>query len=180
MSAISCSRSFCRSSRELSNSSRLGMRRCRILRWCFLHMVITSFRSSVLEKRGQSVAKRSERVEPGAEHGVARRRQGVRALRRAGKVFVPLRDYEPLVLERAEGPVDVADVYALIADELRQGLEELIAVRRTCGDKEQERGLAEALDPGAHLPGPVKEPSAAASSVSAAVMYVKSICYLHM
>ena len=167
MSAISCSRSFCRSSRDRSRSSRLGMRRCRILRWCFLHMVITSFRSSVVEKRGQSVAKLSERVEPGAEHGVAGRRQGVRALRRARKVFLPLRGHEPLVLERAKGSVDVADVHTLIADEVRQRLEELVAVRRTCGDEEQQRRLAEALDPGAYLPAPVREPPPAARSVSA-------------
>ena len=143
-------------------------------------MVITSFRSSVVEKRGQSVAKLSERVEPGAEHRVARRRQGVRALRRAGKVFLPFRSHEPVVLERAEGPVDVADVHTLVADELRQCLQELVAVRRTCGDEEQQRRLAEALDTGAYLPAPVREPPAAARSVFAAGMDVGSICELHM
>ncbi len=85
-----------------------------------------------------------------------------------------------MVLERTEGPVDVADVHTLVADELRQCLEELVAVRRTCGDEEQERGLAEALDPGAYLPAPVGEPPAAARSVSAVVVYVNTICELHM
>ena len=46
-------------------------------------------------------------------------------------------------------------------------------MRRTCGDEEQQRRLAEALDTGAYLPAPIREPPAAARSVSAAGVDVR-------
>ena len=63
MSARSLARDPSAALREsCSRSSRLGMRRCRILRWCFLHMVITSLSFEASSRNVVNpVAKLSER-----------------------------------------------------------------------------------------------------------------------
>ena len=57
-----------------------------------------------------------------------------------------LRD-QALLLEAPQHAVEVADVDALLADQLGQALEQVVAVRRALAQEQQERGDLEALDP---------------------------------
>src|SRR5437867_7426308 len=118
----------------------------------------------VVEKSRQAVSKLLEGAQPGVENRATLVREGVRPLRRAGQIAAPLGRNEPLVLERPQRAVDVADVDALVADELGQALEELVPVRRPVREESEECGLAEALDPRADFPAPVRKPSATARS----------------
>lgn len=141
--------------------------------------MVTSFPCSV-EKRGQLVAKGVERVEPRREDGVALRCERVRPLRRTGKVAAPLGHDELFVLERPQRAVDVSYIDALVADQSRKTLEELVPVGRAVPDQQEQSGLAEPLDTRANLPASVLEPAAVATAVSATPVHAGIICNLHM
>jgi hypothetical protein len=132
----------------------------------------------MVEERGQLVSERADRVEPRGEGAPALVSEGVRALRRPGEVGAPLGDDEPLLLERAKRAVDVPDVDALVAQQLREALEQLVAVRRPVREEKEQSELAEALDPGAHVPAALRA-AADPCPRSSAVMHADSICNLH-
>src|SRR5262245_34770135 len=178
MSAISCSRSFCRSSSAFRSSSRLGARRPHRCLWCRLHMV-TSFLCPI-EKRGQVVPELRKSGAPGREQLVALVRKRVGALRRAWQLGAPLGGHEALVFKRAQGPVEVADVDALVTRQLGQPFDELVAVRRPSREERKERRLAEAFDPCPDLPAALAERSVPGALASAAMVHAGSICKLHM
>src|SRR5437667_12226376 len=113
MSAISCSRSFCRSSSIRSSSSRLGARHLHIRFRCLPHM-FTSFLSCSIEEERDAVPQRLERYEPRVECSPAVRGELVRSLRGARKVGAPLGPDEAVLLECPERPVHVSDVDALV------------------------------------------------------------------
>src|SRR5262249_62045711 len=95
-------------------------------------------------------------------------RQLVRALGGPWLPGFPSRRDEPVLLERAQDPVEVAHVDARLARQRRQRLEQLVAVRRALAEEEQQRGLAEARDSCAH--GPVAgthHPTTARSALAA-------------
>jgi hypothetical protein len=135
----------------------------------------------VLEKNGQTVSKSFEGIEPRDEHRSPLAREGVRALGGPGKVGTPLGHDELFFFEAAESAVHVADVDPLLPGEGRKAIEQLVAVCRPVREEEQQRGLSETLDAGAHFPGSVRAPmpvpgtSAMATAVHAAI-----ICKLHM
>ena len=81
MSAISCSRSFWRSSSAARSSSRFGALRPRLRLWCVPHMVTSLL--SAFEKVCEAVAKLLDGLEPRREQVVACVGQRVGALRRA-------------------------------------------------------------------------------------------------
>src|SRR2546423_5356579 len=89
------------------------------------------------------------------EQPFARRCDRVTALRGAGGRVVPLRGDELLLLEPAQEPVEVPHLDACLAGQLRQPLEQVVAVCRTLPQKEQERRLGEPLDPGEDAPAAV-------------------------
>ena len=76
----------------------------------------------------------------------------VPALRGAGRGLVPLGRDEALLLERAQQPVEVAHLDPLLAGQLGQALEQVVAVRRPLPEEKQERRLGEALDAGEDAP----------------------------
>ena len=63
----------------------------------------------------------------------------------------------------AQEAVEVADVDALLADERRQQLEQLVPVQRPLAQEQQRGGLGEPLEPRLHLPLPVDGAAGAAS-----------------
>ena len=65
-----------------------------------------------------------------------------------GQVGAPLGGDDAFVLERAQDAVQIADVDAVLAQQRRKPLQQLVAVRRALGEEKQQRGLAEALDAG--------------------------------
>src|SRR5215208_3223552 len=89
---------------------------------------------------------------PGAQQLVARRSQLVHALRRPRLVGVPLGADEPVLLERAQHPVEAAELRPLARNELRRAVDELVAVRRLFGEEQQQRRLEESLDASANMP----------------------------
>jgi hypothetical protein len=141
--------------------------------------MVTSF-LCLFEKGRQAVAKLLQRAEPRVENRSPLVGEGVRPLRGPWKVSSPLGDDEPLVLERSERPVDVADVDTIVAGELGEPLEELVPMGRAVRDEHEKSGLAEALDARANLPASVREPSAAAHSGPVTTVHVLTICELHM
>ncbi len=54
---------------------------------------------------------------------------------------------ESLLLEPAQDAVEVADVDALVAHELGEALEQVVAVGRALAQEQEERGDLKALDP---------------------------------
>jgi hypothetical protein len=113
--------------------------------------MVTSF-PSAFEKVGETVAQVLDGSQPRPEKGVALGRQGVGALRGAWKIRLPLGRDEPLVLERPQRPVQVPDVDAILAGQLGEPLEQLVAVGRPRRERDEESSFAEALDPRANLP----------------------------
>src|SRR4051794_20739025 len=66
---------------------------------------------------------------------------------RVGALAVgPHRRDEALLLERAQQPVEVPHLDALLARQLGQALEEVVAVGRPLAEEQQQRRLGEALD----------------------------------
>src|SRR4249920_2692268 len=179
MSAISCSRSFWRSSSAFRSSSRFGARRPCLRLWCLPHMVTSLL--STIEKIGESVAQPLDGLEPRRKHVVTLLRQGVRALRRTGQIGAPLGGDEPLVLEGAQCPVQVPDVDPILAGELGQRLEKLVTMCRPAREQEEKRRLAEALHARTNLPLALLVAVAVPGSKStSAVAHDHSICKLHM
>ena len=99
-----------------------------------------------LEKVVDPGASVGEGCRPAFERLAAGVRQLVRALGGAGDAVVPFAADEPLLLERAEGAVEVADVDALFAGQLGQPLEQVVAVRLAFAQEQEQRRDLEALD----------------------------------
>src|SRR5690348_3605696 len=109
-----------------------------------------------------------------AEEPLAVRRDGVPALRRAGGGVVPLRRDEPFLFEPAKQAIEVAHLDARLARELREPLEEVVAMGRALAQKKEQCRLREALDPGEDPPAAVVMAAGARPSHPAAT------CKRHM
>src|SRR5215211_2582927 len=164
-SAISCSRSRWRSSSRRIHSSRLGKRR-RPRRWCLCpHMCSPPFLVA-LEKRPDRPLRAAQRLGPRVEDAAALVGELVGALRGAGQLVAPLGGDEALLLEGAQEAVEIADVHAALRPQLREPLEQLVAVQRPLAQEQQQRRLDEALDPGLDVPvARPQEPAAARARV---------------
>src|SRR5262245_51740652 len=169
MSAISCSRSFCRSSRAFRSSSRLGARQPRLCLWWRPHMVTSLLR--VVEKRVQAVAQPLDRGKPDSEQLVALGGQRVGALRRAWQLGAPFGRDETVVLESAQRAIEVPDVDAILARELRQALDELVAVVRPRCEQCQQSRLSETLDARPYFPLAALGARAVSRSLSSSAMH---------
>src|SRR5439155_14361913 len=99
----------------------------------------------------------------------------VAALRGTGGGVVPLRGDEPLLLEPAQEPVEVPHLDACLARQLRQALEQVVAVRRMLAQEEQQRRLGEPLDPSEDAPAAVVMPACARSP-----HHLSATCKTHM
>ena len=141
--------------------------------------MVTSFPCSV-EKRGQLVPKRVERIEPRREDGISLRSERVRPLRRTGEVAAPLGHDETLVLERPQRSVDVPYVDAFVTDQSRKPLEKLVTVGRAVTEQQEQSGLAEPLDTRPNLPASVLKSAAVAAAVSTMPVHPAIMCNLHM
>ena len=107
--------------------------------------MVTSFLQS-FEKPVDAGAGLGERGRPALECLVARVGELACAYRpRDG--LVPLTAHEPLLLKAAQEAAEVADVDPLVADQLGQAVEEVVAVGLPLAQEEQERGDLKALDP---------------------------------
>jgi hypothetical protein len=82
-----------------------------------------------LEKLGGALLRAAQRLDPVVEEVRAGGRERVATLRGTGGGLVPLRRDEAFLLERAEEPVEIAHLDALLAGQLRQALEQVVAVR---------------------------------------------------
>src|SRR5437899_2727669 len=151
-SAISCSRSRWYSSSLRSHSSRLGKRRCRRPkpRWCPCRCMCSPPLFVSLQELADRCLRLSESLRPAVEQAPALGGELVGALGRPGQVGAPLRADEPFVLEPTQEPVEVADVDSPLP-ELRNPLEQLVAVQRALAQEQQQRRLDEPLDPRAHV-----------------------------
>jgi len=69
-------------------------------------------------------------------------------------VVAPLGGDEALLLERAQQAVEIADVDPTLHPELREPVEQLVAVERPLAQEQQQRRLDEALDAGVDVPAP--------------------------
>src|SRR5207245_11763161 len=94
----------------------------------------------------------AQRLDPVLEQERAGGRERVAALRRAGGGLVPRRADEAFLLERAQQAIEVSHLDALLAGQVRQPLEEVVAVCRTLAEQQQQRRLGEALDAREHAP----------------------------
>src|SRR5262245_53609308 len=141
--------------------------------------MVTSFLRTVEEHR-ETVAQLLDRSKPRRKDGVALGGQGVRPFRRARELGLPLGRDEPFVLERAQRPVQVPDVDALLARELGETLDQLVAVSRPSGERDEQSRLAEAFDASADLPLARLAARAVASTNPVATVHRRSICNLHM
>src|SRR5437764_11122093 len=103
-----------------------------------------------------------ERLDPLPQHSAAGLGDHVDPLGRPGGVVVPGRVDEPIALEGAQDPVQIAHVDSLRGHERLQLLEELVAVTRVVPEDEEHGGFGEALEPGANLPAARAETAAAA------------------
>ena len=105
----------------------------------------------------------------------------VAALRGAGGGVVPFGRDEALLLERAQEPVEVAHLDARLARQLRQPLEQVVAVRRMLAQEQQQRRLGEPLDAGEDAPAavvmPAREPRP--SHPRSSPLHVKHTCKTH-
>ena len=99
-----------------------------------------------LEKTVDPVAGLRERRSPAFERLAARIGQVVGAFGRTGDGLVPLAAHELLLLEPAQDAVEVADVDPLVADQLGQAFEEVVAVGGALAEQQQQRGDLEPLD----------------------------------
>src|SRR5579862_1648668 len=86
----------------------------------------------------------------------------------------PLGGDEALLLQSAQEAIEVAHLDTGLAGQLRQALEEVVAVRRPLAQEEQERRLREPLDTREHVPA-AAEMAACPGSASHAL-----ICITHM
>src|SRR5262249_22658903 len=126
------------------------------------------------EKAGGALLGALQRLDPVVEQPFARRRDGVAALRGTGGGVVPFRRDESFLLEPAQQPVEVSHLDAGLAGQLRQPLEQVVAVRRMLPQEEQQRGLREPLDPRENPPTTLVVPACARASHST------STCKKHM
>src|SRR3954447_18842653 len=95
-----------------------------------------------LEKTIGAFARGAQGLGPLVEQCAAVLGEGVGAL-----AVAPLRGDELFLLERAKQAVEVAHFDSGLAGQLREALEELVAVRRALAQKQEERRLGEPLDP---------------------------------
>src|SRR5919198_2494305 len=104
------------------------------------------------EKRVDAIARLLQRLGPLVEQPSPRCAQLVPALRGARGLGVPLGADQSLGLEGAQGAVEVAHVRAPPRGQLAERVEQLVAMRGPVAEQEQERRLAEPLDPGVDGP----------------------------
>src|SRR5436190_10525320 len=174
-SAISCSRSRWCSSSLRSHSSRLGKRRWpRRRRWCPCRCMCSPPFLVSPEELADRLLCLSERLRPAVEQVPALGRQFVGALRRARQLGAPLGADEALVLEAAQEPVEVADVDSPLP-QLRDPLEQLIAVQRALAQEQQKRGLDEAFYASADVPMTRPDQPAAAGPRMAVVSHLRPV-----
>src|ERR1041385_3515510 len=105
-----------------------------------------------LEKARDGLFGPPQRLGPAVEELPPLSGQLVGALRRAWKLGAPLGGDEPLLLKRAQQPVEVSDVDPPLDSQLGDPLQELVAVQRPLAQEEQQRRLDEALDSCVHVP----------------------------
>src|SRR4249919_2231044 len=91
-----------------------------------------------LEKRSDGLLRSFEGLGPAVEQPATFVGELVGPLRWAGKVGAPLGADEPLVLERAQQAVEVADVDPPLHSELRDALEQLVSVQRALPQEQQQ------------------------------------------
>src|SRR4051812_23927813 len=175
----------------VSSSSDAGNRRpCRPQPrpwWCLCRCMSPPLLVVSFQELGDVGLCAAERLGPAGEEPPPGVGQPVRAARRAREVGVPLGLEDPVLLERAQEAVEVADVHALLADELRQLLDQLVAVTWPLRQEEQDGRLDEALDARADGPAarPVEPPGPRPALAAMAVMRslahpAASICQRHM
>src|ERR671923_2227508 len=115
-----------------------------------------------VEKATDRLLRPLQRLGPAVEQAAALVGQLVGAFGGARQVGAPFRADEPLLLQRPQESVEVADVHAALDAELRDPLQQLVAVQRPLPQEQQQGRLDEALDAG--MDGPVAgtdEPAAA-------------------
>src|SRR5581483_2901471 len=110
------------------------------------------FRPVAVDECVELVAGRLECLDPALEEHPAGVGERVRALGRAGQVGAPLRVDDAVLFERPHDPVEIPDVDALLTDQLRQPVEQLVAVPGAFAQHEQDRRLDEPLDARADRP----------------------------
>src|SRR5207244_4224687 len=140
--------------------------------------MVTSLLVPVEEGRDE-LSVRAQRVGPAAEHAPSLLGELVDPLAGPGRVVAPYRGDDPVLLERAQDAVEVAHVDPALAGQLRELLEQVVAVRRPLGQQEQERGLAEAFDAGADVPFARADPppgASAAEPVASVAPHPASTC----
>src|SRR5262249_43015793 len=108
---------------------------------------------------------------PAVEEPAPLGRQLICALGRPWKVGAPLGADQALLLEAAQEPVEIADVHPPLEAELRETVQQLVAVQRALAEEQQERRLDGGLDPGPHMP------VARADEVSAAGARMASVSH---
>src|SRR5215216_1599952 len=105
-----------------------------------------------VEKRSDRPLRAAQRVDPRVEDAAALVGELVGALRGAGQLVAPLGGDEALLLEGAQEAVEVSDVHTALGPQLREALEQLVAVQRPLAQEQQQRRLDEALDPRLNVP----------------------------
>ena len=115
MSATSCSRSFWRSSRVRTMSSRFGTRRPQ--RPCLRPHMLTSLPLGSLHEALEIVLKHVQRAQPGVQQRAALAGQAVRPLCRARQVGTPFRCDQVLLFECPQHAIEVPDVDALLPEQ---------------------------------------------------------------
>src|SRR5262249_18713875 len=117
-----------------------------------------------LEEAGDAPLRLAQRRRPGREQVAPRIGELVAPPRRTGAGGQPLRPASPLLLESGQDAVEVPHVDRL-AGELLDTLEQLVPVGGLLLEKEERRGLGEALDAGVDVPvAPAGAPPAARPS----------------
>src|SRR5689334_16355442 len=124
------------------------------------------------QEKGDVRLRAAERGRPACEDLPPGVGEPIRPPRRPGELRVPLGVDDAVLLERAQEAVEIADVDALLADELRQLLDELVAVPRPLRQEQQDGRLDEALDARADGPAAAAVEPAGARSALAAVAVV--------
>src|SRR5690348_15265747 len=141
--------------------------------------MVTSLRVSI-EEEVDALARSRQRARPLVEQAATLVRELVGALGRPGRLRVPLGRDEPVLLERAQDPVEVAHVDAALAGQRRQRLEQLVAVRRSLAQEEEDGRLGEPLDPGANAPVAGADFPAAPCAAPSARPHSSPTCKTHM
>src|SRR6266498_385047 len=114
-----------------------------------------------VEKACDRALRAAECLRPAIEQPAALVGELVGSLRRARQVGAPLRADEPLLLQRPQEPVEVADVDAPLDAKLRDPLQQLVPVQRPLTQEQQQGGFDESLDARPNVPvtGPDEPPA---------------------